>query len=67
MLAVAEIAGVGVLDDELDQRLAAEPSVIAQVSALSSHISGVSIVIAVSMPRLSATCSDFRALSRQSG
>jgi hypothetical protein len=49
--------------DELDEIRSAS----AQVAALSSHISGVSMTKRRSMPRLSATCIAFKVSSRQSG
>ncbi len=65
--ALAEIAGVAVLDDQLDQLAPPRSSARPQVCALSSHISGVCSTNRRSMPRFSATCSALIVSSRQSG
>jgi hypothetical protein len=58
--ALAQVAGVGVLQHQFDQRSA-------QVAALSIHMSGVSIRMRRSMPSDSAICIAFMVSSRQSG
>jgi hypothetical protein len=56
-----------VLPHQLHQRRPAQRVAIAQVCALSIHISGVSITNRLSVPRFSATCSALIVSSRQSG
>ena len=67
MRAVAEIAGVGVLDQQVDEASPPISCASAKVAALSIHISGVWITKRRSMPRLSASCMALMVSSRQSG
>ncbi len=65
--ALAEITGVGVLADQVDQPCPAELMRQLPGGALSSHISGVCSSKFFAMPRLSADCSALMVSSRQSG